>query len=221
MVGQDKKKILSATPNQSGLTLDLDGGLSLSGLSGGLLGDSPKKGLSIYWEDFQAIRCYEIASPSDHPQEIYRCGLVVSSLKMPLVFQCATAEACEHLVSSLEYWVRAAQKGQNAPISALPYLNQGVVLNNDCAWKIMWENSPVGQAGFPFGDRVWSVETNTKKQQSRKEFESALRALSPGKHSLYFVTPKEWSKAKQAVDSHNVESMNPKRQALELVVPTP
>jgi hypothetical protein len=220
-VGNDKKKILSATPNSSGLILELEGGLSLGGLSGGLLGDSPKKGLSIYWEDLKAIRCYEIDTPSDHSQQVFQCELVVSGIKRPLLFQCSTAEACEHLVSSLEFWARTAQKGQNAPLGGLPYLYQGVLLSDDSSWKIIWENSPLGQTGLPFGARVWSIDTNPKNQISREELNTALQALSPGKHSIYFVTPKDWIKAKMTGDFHNAVLFNPKRQTLEWVVPTP
>jgi hypothetical protein len=219
MVGHDKKKVLSATPSPTGLTLELEGGLSLGGLSGGLLGDSPKKGQSIYWEDLQAIRCYRIATPSENPQETYRCELIVSGIHRPLTFQCLSARACEHLISALEYWVRAAQKGQNAPLTGLPYLNQGVLLNNDSTWKIIWEKSPLGRGGLAIGDKVWSLDSNMNNQQSWKDIETALPALSPGKHTLYFVTLKDWIKAKLTGDFHNVVSFNPKRQSLELEIP--
>jgi hypothetical protein len=119
----------------------------------------------------------------------------------------------------LEYWVRAAQKGQNAPLTGLPYLNQGVLLNNDSTWKIIWEKSPLGRGGLAIGDKVWSLDSNMNNQQSWKDIETALPALSPGKHTLYFVTLKDWIKAKLTGDFHNVVSFNPKRQSLELEIP--
>ena len=104
-------------------------------------------------------------------------------------------------------------------IGGLPYLNQGVRLDGDGKAVMMWDNSPVEKAGVLFGDRLWSVDTNTYGRQSRETLEAALQALASGKHNLFVVTPKDWDNARRSEDFHSDTTPIPERRLYSLTVP--
>lgn len=206
MQGRDRHKILSAHPDSVNFTLASDAGL------GGLLGEKPK--LSFYWEDVKALHCDEVDLPSGTTKVFYQCAILLSSQPQPIVFQCATAQDLEHLVSALEFYVRASGHPE-VPIGGLPYPNQGMLMGNQNQVTALWAQSPADSALVNFGDYVWSVKYSDT-QQNKSDLEAILRELPPGNHSLYVVTPAEW---RRAVADKNAESFNPARRRVELVVP--
>jgi len=194
-IGHDHQTIVSATPNPEGLTLNFQGGIDLGAFSGGLLGGAAKNDLHIYWEDLKTIHCSEIQVASFDPKTLYQCSLVVSGFKKPFTVQCSSEEDCAHLVSALQFWVRTARKGANAPMAGLPYLNQGLGLQGDAIVKTLWDDSPAQKAGVQLGERVWSVETNKPKRDDRGEVERELEGFASGSHTLFVVTQADWEKA--------------------------
>jgi hypothetical protein len=219
MQGHDKKQIQSVQVGATGLTLNLPGD-ALGNLAGNFLGVGSGPGkTAFFWEDVQAIHCNKAETVSEHPQVVYQCSVLATSLKKPFTVQCAGSESLEHLVSAMEFFIKSSQRGKAIPISSIPYINQGVRLDGDGTASVMWENSPMEKAGFLFGDRLWSLDTNTYGRQSRETLEAALQALAPGKHSLFVVTPKDWEKARRAEDFHSNASPIPQRRDYPLVVP--
>jgi hypothetical protein len=219
MQGHDKKQIQSVQLGATGLTLNLAGD-ALGNLAGNFLGVGSGPGkTAFFWEDVQAIHCNKAETVSEHPQVVYQCSVLATSLKKPFTVQCAGSESLEHLVSAMEFFIRSAKGGHEVPLSSLPYPSQGVKLEGDGTASVMWENSPMDKAGFLFGDRLWSLDTNTYGRQSRETLETALQALVPGKHNLFVVTPKDWEKARRAEDFHSNETSIPVRRAYQLLVP--
>ncbi len=217
--GHDKKQIQSVQVGATGLTLNLPGD-ALGNLAGNFLGvgASPAK-TAFFWEDVRAIHCSKIETVSDHPGTSYYCGVVASSLKKPFTMFCANAEAMEHLVSAMEFFIKTSQNGKAVPVRGMPYPNQGVLLDGGGEAVMMWDNSPMEKSGFLFGDRVWNVDMDTDQQPHRENLEAALQGLAPGKHSLYVVNPKEWDDAHRLEDPQSSDGFNPKREKLALDVP--
>ena len=228
-VGHDKKTIVSASPNPSGLTLAFQGGLSLGGLSGGLLGDAPKNGLEIYWVDVKAIHCNGISGVTDQNQALYQCSWVLPSPRKPITVRCAGAEDLKRLVSAIEFFIRAANDGHGAPISGLPYLNQGVILGGWNKVEVLWAGSPVAEAfghatglsnsTLKLGDHLWSLETNTARQSGRDAMEKGLQTLASGKHILFGVASEDWAKAQREEKNTATGDFDPLRRQMDLVVP--
>ena len=228
-VGHDKKTIVSASPNPSGLTLAFQGGLSLGGLSGGLLGDAPKNGLEIYWVDVKAIHCNGISGVTDQNQALYQCSWVLPSPRKPITVRCAGAEDLKRLVLAMEFFIRAANGGHGAPISGLPYLNQGVILGGWNKVEVLWAGSPVAEAfghatglsnsTLKLGDHLWSLETNTARQSGRDAMEKGLQTLASGKHILFGVASADWDKAQREEKNTATGDFDPLRRQMDLVVP--
>ncbi len=215
-VGPDEKKITSAVVNGSGFNMEIQGGFSLGDINS-VLGDSSKKGMAFYWEDVRAIHCCEVDVLGDHPRTLYQCGLLIAGLKKPITVQCASVEDLGHLVSGLEFWVRNAQGGKNAPIGGLPYLYQGLLLGSEGEVIGTWDNSPIAKTGFMPGDHIWSVDSNPGMRMGNEELLSSLQDLSPGPHALFVVDPGEWVKGMTG-PRNRTWVFNPKRVKLQLLV---
>ena len=100
----------------------------------------------------------------------------------------------ERLVSALEFYIKLS--GHNAaPLTGLPYLNQGVRLDKDGEIATLWGNSPIDKAGLVLGDFIWSVGTKTDHQQSKTELETGLQNLKSGSNPFYYVTADGWKKS--------------------------
>jgi hypothetical protein len=214
-IGRDKKDIQAVVPGSSTLILGFSKGL-LGNLTDPLGGGS--NGAKIIWEDIQAIHCYEWDGMGDHPRKIYVCALLIPE-KVPVIVQCGSPTDMAHFVSAIEFWIRNARHGTGVPLGGLPYIHQGVLLNDGCDEKAVWENSPMGQAGLSWGDRLWSVDANTYGKQSRDALVRALDSLAPGKHNLFIVASKDWDRARQSEDFHSDAPFNPARRAVVLNVP--
>jgi hypothetical protein len=214
-IGRDKKDIQAVVPGSSTLTLGFSKGL-LGGLTDPLGGGN--NGVKIIWEDIQALHCFEWDVAGDHPKKIYVCALLVPE-KAPVIVQCGSPTDMAHFVSALEFWIRNARHGQGAPLGGLPYLHQGVLLNDGGDEKAVWENGPMAKAGLPWGDRLWSVDTDAPSRPNQASLVRALDSLAPGRHNLYFVTRKDWDRANASEDFHSDAPFNPPRRALPLLVP--
>lgn len=188
-MGKDTKKIESIQIGPTGLTLALSGGLA-----GNFLGGGAK--IAFYWEGVKALHAYKAVSLDENSQDhtLYQLGRMASGLKKPLVIQCADPDEMERLVSAVEYWVRSARKGQNTPITGLPYLNQGMVLGEKNAVLTLWANSPACRADLRLEDEVWSLDRAAADQQSQSELEEGLNNLTTGPHDLYLINPEQRNK---------------------------
>jgi ParB-like chromosome segregation protein Spo0J len=214
-IGRDKKDIQAVVPGSSTLVLGFSKGL-LGNLTDPLGGGN--NGVKIIWEDIQAIHCYEWDGMGEHPRKIYVCALLVPE-KVPVIVQCGSPTDMAHFVSALEFWIRNARHGTGVPLGGLPYIHQGVLLNDGCDEKAVWENSPMGQAGLLAGDRLWSVDANTYGRQSRDALVKSLDSLAPGQHNLFVVASKDWDRARRSEDFHSEAPFNPARRVVVLTVP--
>ncbi len=208
MVGHDRQKIQSVSPSLSGLTLTYGDSLGLGGLMGG-----PSK-MELYWEDIKAIHCDEIKTGA---KVLYQCGLVVNGLNHPFTVQCATGDGLRHLVSALEFWIRAATKGKEAPIAGLPYLTQGLRMDEAGKILLLWAGSPADLAALRLGDVIWSLDSDAKAPQG-KPLEAALETLTPGRHDLYVVAADDWGNGPPPRNFRNAPNFNPKRRKVELLI---
>jgi len=222
-IGRDRHKVVSATPNPTGLTLNFDGGVNLGALadalSGGLVGGASNNGLEIYWEDLKCIHCNKIQTLSDNLKAIYQLAFVVPGMKKPFIVQCSSADDCERLVSALQFWVRTAHKGANAPMSGLSYLNQGVLLGDGNKVNVTWVGSPIDKSGLITGDHIWGVDQNQAKELGRDEIQTALQNLPSGNHTLYDINPGEWNKWKLSLNTHRDNPYHAKLEKVMLIVP--
>ncbi len=211
-VGKDTQKILTLMPNMSSLVLTYQGDNPLGGLLGG-----PNK-MEFYWEEVRAIHTCQVDVIANPPHTLYQCSLLVSGLKVPFTLQCATKEDLAHLVSALEFWIRNAQGGKNAPVGGLPYLHQGVLLGEGDRVDGEWEESPVMSSGLISGDRLWGVDQITRTQSGTKELEDQLQNLNSGSHILFAINPSEWDKLAGSWNKRGVKPYNPKLEKLQLLV---
>ncbi len=209
IVGHDKQKVLSVSPAMTGFTLTYGGGLPIEGILGG-----PGK-IEFYWEDVKAIHCDEIKTKA---KQLYQLGLVVNGMKRPFLVQCATPEALRHLLSAFEFWIGAATHA-HPPISGMPYLSQGLRLDNSGKVAALWADSPADLAALQFGDGIWSLDSDSNQPQGKNYIEGALDSLTPGKHYLYVVTPEDWKGGPLPSNLRMARPFNPKRQRMELLVP--
>ncbi len=210
IVGHDKQHVLSVSPAMTGFTLTYGDGLPIGGFLGG-----PAK-IEFYWEDVRAIHCDEIKNGT---QTLFQLGLVVNGLKKPFIVQCPTKEGLSHLVSAFEFWIGAAGAGPKAPVTGMPYLFQGLWVNNESKVTAVWADSPASQAGLRFGDVIWSLEADATQLQKNQDLEAGLQSLTPGQHDLYVVTPADWGDRVPIKDIRNVRAFKVKRQKMEIVVP--
>ncbi len=204
----------------SGFTLALLGGFSIGDVSN-LLGDGSKKGMVYYWEEVKAIHCDEIEtlSNSGNTAITYHCSLVMSGPNKRFTVQCATPDDLNHLVSALEFWVRNAQAGKNAPVSGMLYLNQGLLMKDDGQVTALWVDGPAEKSGLLLSDYVWGLDQDADNRTDRNKLEKGLRNLKPGKHFLYVVSPADKSQAEEQALSDTNGNFNPKRARRVLTVP--
>ncbi len=210
IVGHDKQHVLSVSPAMTGFTLTYGDGLPIGGFLGG-----PAK-IDFYWEDVKAIHCDEIKNGT---QTLFQLGLVVNGLKKPFIVQCPTKEGLGHLVSAFEFWIDAAGAGRKAPVTGMPYLFQGLMLDGQCRVKLVWAGSPIDLGAIQPGDGVWSWDADTKQPAGKANLESALESPGPGRHNLYVATSDAWGSGPLLGNFYKNRLFNPKRQKMELVVP--
>ena len=210
IVGHDKRKVLSVSPAMTGFTLTYEDGLPIGGILGG-----PAK-IDFYWEDVKAIHSDEIDSGG---RKIYQFSLVVNGLKKPFIVQCPTKEGLSHLVSAFEFWIGAAGAGRKAPVTSMPYLFQGLWVNNESKVTAIWADSPASQAGLRFGDVIWSLGADAGQLQKNQDLVAGLQSLTPGQHDLYVVTPADWGDRVPIKDIRNVRAFKVKRRKMEIAVP--
>jgi hypothetical protein len=209
MIGHDKNRMVAVVPSALGLSVQYQGG----GLPlGGILGDNASK-VVFYWEDVQAIYCDELDGNNG---VIYQCAVIAKGLKRPFVVQCASEDDMTHMVSALDYFVRTV-KGQNAPQSGMPYLNQGMILGDENKITALWAGSPAEKSQLELGDHLWSV--NSEKRMQKAELESALEALPPGRQDVEAVIPKDWDAEVEKEARLKSKAFHPFVLDFELAVP--
>ena len=210
IVGHDKQKILSVSPAMTGFTLTYTDPTDI----GRILGGGSK--IEFYWEDVKAIHCDEITAGT---RRLYQFGLVANGLKKPFTVQCASEDELRHLVSALEFWIGAAGKGRQAPITGMPYLSQGLRLDEIGRVAVLWVGSSADRAGLKIGDVLWSLDTDAGQLKAKADLEAALETLPPGPHELYVVTPADLDKGRTAKNIRFYRPSSLKRRKMELVVP--
>src|SRR5665213_351249 len=210
MIGGGKQIILSVITNNSTLTIHYKS----TDPFGKLFGDNGQ--MNIFWEDVKAIHVSEIDVQSKNPTVTYQFSLIADGAKYPFSIQCATAENLEHLVSTMEYFIRNSRLGHDTALTGMPYPSQGLVLTNDCLVNKLWADSPMDKAGVKLGDMIWSLEKNTQIPQERKDLETQLAAMGPGQHSFYVANNADFTQAQGDVAFHRASSLNPKRKKMYL-----
>jgi hypothetical protein len=156
-------------------------------------------------------------TPPVKTEILYQVGLDVKESPKPFVVQCESQADLNHLVSALEFWIRAAQNGKAVPVVGMPYPEQGLWLKDKNEVVALWADSPADKAGLKFGDVLWSIDQDTTEQQHRDQMEKALQSLTTGEHSLYLVRAAEWRSAKEAESTSH--TFNPERAILKLTTP--
>jgi hypothetical protein len=231
MIGSGKQIISSVNPTNTTLTIQYKSADPF-GLFGGGNGV-----MNFLWEDVKYIHANEIETvrsselgssqlktsnssllTSNSGDVIYQCSLVVSGSKYPLTIQCATAADLEHLVSTMQYFIRHSRLAHDTALGGMPYPNQGLRLNDECLVEVLWANSPADKAGVNLGDMVWSVDKNAQDQPDRKKLETQLGALTSGPHDLYIVSPKDRNAGLVQMNAANSNVFNPKRHKVVLTI---
>jgi hypothetical protein len=105
--------------------------------------------------------------------------------------QCSGPEDSEQLVSTLQYFIRSSRLAHDTAMGGMPYLYQGLVLNNDGVVEKLWADSPawnavsdietaqpnrVAQLGasqqvkaaVTLGDHLWSIGKVTSEKKAGK-----------------------------------------------------
>jgi hypothetical protein len=186
LIGNSKQIILSVNATTTNLVINHK---SADPFGGFLDNNGP---MNIFWEDVKYIHANEIDVETKTPSVIYLCSLVVSGAKYPLTIQCASAEDLEHLVSTMQYFIRSSRLGHDTALAGMPFLQQGLVLNNNRAVDKLWANSPMDKSGVQLGDYLWSVGKIAFVQQGKKDLEAALQSLPI---TLFVASDAEWQKA--------------------------
>jgi ParB/RepB/Spo0J family partition protein len=188
MIGGDKQIIQSINTTTSTLTINCKSADPFGGILGG------KGPRNIFFEDVKAIHVSEIFSQKSGAQDapLYQFSLIEAGAKNPFTIQCHSTEDLEHLVSTMEYFIRHSRLGHDTPLTGMPYPTQGVRLSNDCVVKKLWANSPMDKAKVQLGDHFWSVGKVTSEAQDRKDLEAGLSTLPV---TLFAASPSEWEKA--------------------------
>ncbi len=164
--GNDSVTVESAVANPESLTLAFGG----------------KDSVVLDWNGLKALHCDELQVVANHNlQIIYQCGLVSSQLEKAIEVECPSQDDFNNLVSALLYW------GKTVAPSGLPYLHQGMVIENSGLVAVIWAGSPADQAGMKIDDAVWGVGQNGARKPKPIEVVNQLDALSPGKHELYVI----------------------------------
>jgi hypothetical protein len=169
--------------------------------------------MNFLWGDVKYIHTNEIDVETKNPTVIYQCSLVVSGSKYPLTLQCATADDLEHLVSTMQYFIRHSRLNHDTALAGMPYLHQGLVFGNDDVVEKLWGNSPADKAGIGLGDHLWSVGKPTSDPQEKKDFEKALSTLPV---TLFVASDADWIKANIARNSGMTNVFRPKLRKVVL-----
>jgi len=216
LLGGDKQTVAATNPSFSKWALTLQS--SLGGL--GLLGSTTR--LEIYWESVKEFHVSEIdvtsAAGTSKNKMIYQLSILSSDLKKPLTIQCLSAENMERLITALEFRLKAS-RGTVVPIVAMPYLYQGLRLNNDGQVTTLWADSPMDKAGLKLGEYVWSLQTNTPNQQRKADLEAQLQSLAPGQYPIYEVTASSWKRGVTDMKTYQLDTFNPLRHKAILITP--
>jgi len=169
---------------------------------------------NVFWEDVLYIHTDEIDISGENPSQYFHCTLIGSGAKNALTFQCNRADDLKHLVSALEYFIRNSRLspsggglGHDTALAGMPYLYQGLSLNNDCAVEKLWANSPMDRAAVSLGDHFWSIGKVTSERQSRNDLEAGLSTLPV---TFFYATASEWDRALQARNPSMASSFRPK-----------
>ena len=210
-IGRDTKKILSVNATTTNLIINYQSTDPLGGLSGSIP-------MNCFWEDIIMIHVDEIDIEGKSPKVIYQCSLIVSGAKEPLTIQCSTSADLKHLVSTVEYFIRASRLAHDTALAGMPYPSQGIRLNNQCLVEVLWANSPANKVGVKLGDLIWSLEKDAYYPQNQKDLETQLTALTLGSHALYIVRPVDREKGLVDMNANHTTVFNPKRQKVMLTV---
>jgi hypothetical protein len=209
-VGQGGQKITSITPSATGVVIVTEGGLPLGSFLGG------GSNIEFYWEDVLTIYCNELdVKENGKTKVIYQCSLTATNLNQPLVVQCYTVNNLKHLVSALEYFIKASQ-GKYVTVTGMPYLNQGMVLGDEGKITAIWAGSPADNGELQLGDHLWSV--NGEAHKSPSDLKAELQALPSGKQTIEVVTPKDWDTEKEKESRLKSKNFHPNLLEFELAV---
>ncbi len=211
-IGHGTEKILSVTPTNTNLVIAYKSADAL----GGFIDGSGQ--INFFWEDVKVIHVDEVDVETKTPSVLYQCSLIVDGAKNPLTIQCSSAEDLEHLVSTMEYFIRSSRLAHDAQPAGLPYPNQGLVLTNDCLADKLWADSPMDKAGIKLGDMIWSADKNAGLQPERKPLETQLSALTSGSHNLFVVSPSDRDKEMIEMNQTHSSNFNPKRRKVLLTI---
>jgi hypothetical protein len=230
-IGGGTEKILSVSPSHTTLTVSYKNGDAL----GGFLDGSGQ--MNFFWEDVKTIHINEIDLETKNPSVVYQCSLIVSGSKNPLTIQCSRPEDLEHLVSTMEYFIRSSRLAHDAQPAGLPYPTQGLRFTGaDNVINLLWADSPADKAGVQLGDHLWSLGKITSEQQDKNELEKDLQSsandnigslaqpnLAPRlvgsaqvPVTLFAASPAEWTKAEIAKNSGMTNALRPKLRKILL-----
>jgi hypothetical protein len=207
MIGSGKQKILSVNATTTNFIVNYK-----SSDVFGVFGDGSGQ-LNFFWEDVKYIHANEIDVETKTPSVIYQCSLVVSDTKNPLTIQCATPEDLEHLVSTIEYFIRTSRLGHDTTLAGMPYSLQGLRLTNDGVVDKLWADSPADKAGLQLGDHLWSIGEATGDPQEKKDFEKGLSSLPV---TVFVASDSDWNKASIAKNSGMTTTFRPKLRQVSL-----
>jgi hypothetical protein len=205
-IGGGKQIILSVNATTTNLIVHYKSADALGGFldNGGLT--------NVFWEDVKYIHTNEVDVETKNPYVLYQCSLVVSGAKNPLTIQCATAEDLEHLVSTMEYFIRTSRLGHDTALGGMPYPNQGLrFTGTENVTNLLWADSPADKAGLKLGDRLWSIGKVTNEQQSRSDIEKGLQTLPV---TLFAVSPADWDNALLAKNTGAAKFLSPKMRKI-------
>ncbi len=205
-LGGGTEKIMSISPTTTNLIVNYKSADAL-----GVFLDGSGQ-LNFFWEDVKYIHTDEVDVETKTPSVIYQCSLVVSGSKNPLTIQCASTEDLDHLVSTMQYFIRSSRLGRDTTLAGMPYPYQGLALNNDGVVEKLWAQSPMDKAGVVLGDHLWSVGKVISEKQSRNDLEKGLQSAS----TFYLATSAEWEKALLARDPAQANSFRPKLRKIAL-----
>ncbi len=174
-LGHETEKILSVNATTTNFIVNYKSGDAI----GGFLSGSGQ--MNFFWEDVKYIHSDEIDIETKNPSVIYQCSLIVSGSKDALTIQCASIDDLNHLVSTMEYFIRSSRLGHDAQPAGLPYPTQGLRFNGiENVINLLWAGSPAAlavspmetaqpnlaaqpgasqqvKAGLELGDHLWSV----------------------------------------------------------------
>ncbi len=213
LISGGKQTIKLVSPTNTTLTIDYKSTDIFN-----VLGDD-KSPMNFLWEDVKYIHANEIDIETKNPSVIYQCSLVVSGSKYPLTIQCASAEDLQHLVSTMQYFIRSSRLAHDTALGGMPYLHQGLVFNSQTMVEKLWANGPMDKAGVKLSDMVWSVDKNAPLPPEQKRLEAQLGALTSGSHDLFIVSPSDRDKAIIQMNQDHTTNFNPKRQKVVLTAP--